>query len=204
MAEDYTTRALVKHALNIEDGVTSEDDYIDEKITAASRAIDLHCGRYFWLEPTASARIINPRGRVWRDADGDHLIVPDIGTTDGLIVEVGRGSTWTDITADVEAEPTDALDRDPPWPVTSLLRLGAGWSLGVYQRARITVRWGWPEPRNPAVGEAGLIQTIRFYKRKDSPEGVLGSAEWGSAIRMSRVDPDVAAMLENLVLPGLG
>lgn len=206
MAEgDYTTRALVKHALGIDLGDTVDDAFIDAKIVSASRGIDQYCGtgRKFWLDSTASARIINPNGRTWYDRDGEHLLVPDIGTTAGLIVEVGRGSDWTDITTSVEAEPVDALDLDPPQPITSLLYLSRSWPRSNRQRVRITARWG--APAQPAVvGEAALIQTIRLYKRKDSPEGVLGSAEWGGAIRMSRIDPDVAAMLEKLVIPGLG
>jgi hypothetical protein len=53
------------------------------------------------------------------------------------------------------------------------------------------------------IREATLIQALRLYKRKDSPEGVLGSAEWGT-VRVSRLDPDVAKLVESLVLPGFG
>jgi hypothetical protein len=44
---------------------------------------------------------------------------------------------------------------------------------------------------------------MRLYKRKDSPEGVLGTAEWGGPVRLSRVDPDVAALLTPFVIPGM-
>lgn len=203
MAEDYTTRALVKHALNIDSSNETEDDYIDGRITAATRAINTHCHRRFWLDTNPAARIINPHGRIWRDGEGYHLIVPDIGVVNGMIVEVGRGTGWTDITTQVEAEPTDALDRDPPRPVTSLLFLSGVLPLARNSRVRITTRWGWPAGIAD-VAEPGLIQTLRLYKRKDSPEGVLGSPEWGSAIRMSRVDPDVAEMLKDFVVPGIG
>lgn len=203
MASDYTTRALVKAALEIDSGSSSADDLIDAKITAASRSIDRYCNRRFYLDATVSARVINPKGRTWADNDGEHLMVADIGTDTGLIVETGRGSDWTAITANIETEPTDALELDPAEPITSLLYMSRYFVTRSNGRVRVTARWGWPAVPD-VVGEAALIQATRLYKRKDSPEGVLGSAEWGGAIRMSRVDPDVAAMLEKLVLPGLG
>lgn len=203
MASDYTTRALVKVALEIDSGDDREDAFIDAKITAASRSIDRYCGRRFYLDSAVSARVLNPKGRTWCDIDGEHLIVADIGTDTGLIVETGRGSDWTDITTNIETEPADALDLDPAEPITSLLYLRRYFVTRANGRVRVTAKWGWPAVPD-VVGEAALIQTTRLYKRKDSPEGVLGSAEWGGAIRMSRVDPDVAALLEKLVLPGLG
>lgn len=194
---DYTSLAAVKEALQIFD--TSQDALILTKIAAAEQQINDHCGRVFTLDDTPVARVINTRRRTWRDDDGDHLVVPDIGSAT-LTVEAGTpgGTSWTDITAQVEAEPVDAIDDDRP--VTSLLLIGhRRWPA----RARITTRWGWPAI--PAmVPEASTIQTIRLYKRKDSPEGVLGTTEWGGPVRMSRIDPDVQALLQNIVLPGVG
>jgi hypothetical protein len=191
----YTTPELVKESLN---EPTGREALITEKVLAASRSIDRHCGRRFWLDTTATARILNPRGRVVADREGSRLLVDDIGHLTGLVVELGSTTAgWTAITTLIEAEPTDAISKGEP--VTSLLYAGR-WLAG--PRVRVTARWGWPEIPQ-VVREATLIQALRLYKRKDSPEGVLGSAEWG-AVRVSRLDPDVAKMLETLVLPGLG
>jgi hypothetical protein len=189
----YTTLELVKESLN---EPTGRDSFVTEKILSASRSIDRHCGRRFYLETTATARIVNPRGRSVRDRQGDRLLVDDIGSATGLVAEVGSTAAgWTEVT--VEAEPTDALAKGEP--VTSLL-YGSRWS--AHDRVRVTARWGWPEVPQ-VVREAALIQAIRLYKRKDSPEGVLGSSEWGM-VRVSRLDPDVAKLVESLVLPGFG
>ncbi|MDX2921298.1 hypothetical protein PV370_25695, partial [Streptomyces sp. NE06-03C] len=67
---------------------------------------------------------------------------------------------------------------------------------------QVTARWGWPAVPDEIV-QATLIQAARLYKRKDSPEGVTGSAEWG-VVRLSRRDPDVWALIEHYVLPGFG
>lgn len=47
----------------------------------------------------------------------------------------------------------------------------------------------------PIVSEAAAIQSARILKRKDSPLGVAGGAEFG-VIRLARLDPDVAMMLQ--------
>jgi gp6-like head-tail connector protein len=195
---EYTTLALLKEALKITD--TDRDNLLNQAVSAASRGIDDHCGRRFYLDDTASARTYNPRRRIVRERDGDKLLVDDIGNVDDLLVEVGRGSTWTDITADIETEPENALTKGEP--VTALLRFSGCWPIFRDQRVRVTAQWGWPAVPD-VVAQAALIQAQRLFKRKDSPEGILGSAEWG-VVRLSRIDPDVQSLIANLVLPGVG
>ncbi|MFI2437405.1 phage head-tail connector protein [Streptomyces sp. NPDC018693] len=193
----YATLADLKSMITVTD--STRDSLLASKLAAASRSIDKTCGRRFWLDTTATARTINPGRRVVVDEDGSHLLVPDIGDTDGMIVEVGRGGTWTDITSQVEAEPTDALDQLEP--VTSLLRIGGSWPTGAGWRARVTTRWGFPAYPDVVV-EGTRILAARLFKRKDSPEGVLGSSEWG-VIRLSRTDPDVYGLIQSYILTGL-
>ena len=82
-------------------------------------------------------------------------------------------------------------------PVTELLSGWGGWP-GL--RVRVTARWGWPVvPRD--VSMATLLLANRLYLRKDSPEGVAGSSEWG-AVRLSRWDPDVEALISPYIMPG--
>lgn len=193
----YATLADLKESMKITD--TDRDSALARNLAAASRSIDMTTGRRFWLDPAPVARIINPKGRVTHDEDGWHLLTKDIGDLDGLVVQVGRTGAWTDITSQVEPEPTDALDELQP--VTSLLRIGGRWPSGGAERVRVTVRWGWPAISS-GVEQATLIQASRLAKRKDSPEGVLGSSEWG-VVRLTRRDPDVYGLIENLILPGL-
>jgi hypothetical protein len=152
------------------------------------------------LDTESAARVLNPRGNVVCDDEGSHLLVDDIGSLDGLTVEIGRGSDWSNITAGVEPEPTDALNKGEP--ITSLLHLLQPWQYATGQRVRVMAKWGWPAVPDVVV-TACLIQAQRLYKRKDSPEGVIGSAEWG-VVRVARIDPDVQANIQHLVLPGFG
>lgn len=193
----YVGLATMKDTFTITD--TDRDSLLVSKLAAASRSIDKTCGRRFYLDAAPKARVINPSRRLMRDEDGWHLLVPDIGDTTGMTVEVGRAGTWTDITAQVEAEPTDALDQLEP--VTSLLRIGGSWPAGGGWRARVTTRWGWPAYPDNVVEATGIL-AMRLFKRKDSPEGVLGSSEWG-VVRVSRTDPDVYGLIQSYILPGL-
>ncbi len=199
MANEYATLATLKNQLGIPETDDSRDGRLTRSLAAASRGIDRDTGRRFYLTDTPTARIINPLRRTYRDQDGDHLLTADIGSLTGLTVEVGAGPTFTDITQLVEAEPTDALDQG--LPITSLLRSGA-WPTGGGSRVRITARWGWPAVP-VEVEQATLLQASRLAKRADSPEGVTGSAEWG-VVRVSRIDPDVHALIKHFVLPAFG
>lgn len=193
----YATLDELKSGLKITD--TDRDTRLARNLASASRSIDKTCGRRFYLDPAPVARILNPKGRTVLDEDGWHLLTADIGDVDGLVVETGRTSAWSDITTQVEAEPTDALDQLKP--VTSLLRINGAWPQGGGQRVQVTARWGWPAVPDE-VHEATLLLANRLFKRTDSPEGVLGSSEWG-VIRVSRKDPDVYGLIETLILPGI-
>ena len=201
MAVDYTTLADTKSLLNIATSDTSSDVLLSRAIAAASRGIDRTTGRRFWLDPAPVQRVYNPHARVMNDDGGARILVDDIGTTVGMTVEYGSvGGGWSVIT-DVETFPDNALADGQP--ITSLIRPNSVWGWGdARARIRVTARFGWPAIPDEVV-QATQIQALRLYRRKDSPDGVTGSAEWG-VVRLSRIDPDVAALIEKLTLPGIG
>lgn len=197
----YTDLATLKQAVAIAD--SSRDALLELAIATASRWIDTACGRFFWLQDTATARTIDPTRRTYHRRDGNSLLIPDIGSLSGLVVEEGTArdvATWTTVDSGLYvAQPGDALDYGQP--VTELLKVYNVWTWTADGRVRITARWGWPAV--PAeITQAALILAARVFKRKDSPEGVMGAAEWGG-IRLTRTDPDVAAMIAPYKIPGL-
>ncbi|MFF6825048.1 phage gp6-like head-tail connector protein [Streptomyces longwoodensis] len=196
MANEYGSRAALKARLNIEPGDTSADTLLDSALGASSRGIERTTGRRFWLDATPVQRTYNPRGRIVRDTDGDLFLVDDIGSTTGLVVESGSGASWSAVTG-YETSPDNALADGKP--IMGLLRVGGTWDLAT-SRLRVTARFGWPSVPED-ITEAALIQATRLYKRKDSPEGIIGSAEWGVR-NLSRRDPDVWALIEPYTLPG--
>lgn len=198
MANEYADLVTMKNSLNIETADETRDALLGQALTSASRSIDSACGRRFHLDDEASARIYSPRGRTLSDDGGARLLCDDVGSLTDLAVETGTTGAWTAVT-DYETAPDNALVRGRP--VTALVRPSAAWAAGT-ERVRVTARWGWPEVPDDIV-QATLIQAARLYRRKDSPEGVTGSAEWG-VVRLSRRDPDVWALIEHFIAPGFG
>ena len=198
MAHEYGTLAVLKERLGIEASDTTRDATLSAALSAASRGIDKWTGRRFWLDDAPVQRVYRLANRVVHETDGDVLLVDDIGDVTGLTLESGAATSWTPITGSYETTPDNALADGRP--VTGLLRMGP-W--GVYRtRVRVTARFGWPAVPDD-ITEAALIQASRLYKRKDSPEGIIGSAEWGVR-NLSRRDPDVWALIEPYILPGFG
>lgn len=174
--------------------ITKDDDDValTRAITAACRQIDRKTGRRFYLDATATTRIFGVTGRL---TPNGVLLVDDIGSDDGLVVESGSASAWTATTA-YESGPENALTLG--WPVTELAATpGAYWA---GPQVRVTARWGWPEVPDD-ISMAALLLANRLYLRKDSPEGIAGGGEWG-AIRLSRWDPDVEVLVSPFILPG--
>ncbi|MFJ6645773.1 head-tail connector protein [Streptomyces sp. NPDC091290] len=196
MANEYVTLEELKAHLGVEADDTSRDVLLNRARVSASRSIDKTTGRRFWLDADPVQRVFNPRGRVVREDDGDLFLVDDIGDLEGLTVETGSGSSWSAVT-DYETSPDNALADGKP--IDGLLRPLGTWGSAT-ARLRVTAKFGWPAVPD-AVAEAALIQASRLYKRKDSPEGIIGSAEWGVR-NLSRRDPDVWALIEPFILPG--
>jgi hypothetical protein len=198
MATEYATRDELKQQLAIETDDDTRDALLDKALKAASRGIDRATGRRFWLDDTAKTRTYRLAGRVSCEADGDVLLVDDIGDTASMVVETGSGSSFAAFTG-YETTPDNAITDG--WPVTGLLRVNGSWGTST-ARVRVTAKFGWPTVPDD-IAEACLIQASRLFKRKDSPEGVMGSSEWG-VVRLSRRDPDVWNLIEPYLLPGFG
>jgi hypothetical protein len=199
MANEYGTVDELKTRLNIEPTDTSRDTLLTRSLGAASRGIERATGRRFWLDATPTVRTYNPRRRLVTEADGELLRVDDIGDVTGMVVEAGGNGTAFYTITDYETWPDNALADGEP--ITALLRPMNIWAIPI-TRIRITAKFGWPTVPDE-VTEAALIQATRLFKRKDSPEGIIGNAEWG-VVRLSRRDPDVWNLIEQFVLPGFG
>lgn len=193
MANEYATLDELKSLRRITD--TDDDTLLQNRLTRASRAIDDRCGRRFYADNTATARTYRVSDRVVVDDDGELLVVDDISSTTGLVVELGDGTTWTAFT-DYFTEPDNAIVRG--LAITGLRRDLNSWRLN--RRARVTAAWGWPAVPEPIV-EATLLLANRRFMRRDSPEGVAGWATDG-AIRVSRFDPDIEDLVAPYVIPG--
>ena len=70
--------------------------------------------------------------------------------------------------------------------------------VGIRKGVKIAGSWGYATLVPAQVREACLIQAARVFKRKDAPFGVTGIADLGELRMISKLDPDVEAMLAPL------
>lgn len=192
---DYATVAELRAHMSAETAGT--DTPFSTAITAASRAIDHHCGRQFGLTGSAVARVYTWGGE--RIEDQPALPIDDVQTSVGLVVEVG-GTALT-LSTDFDLWPWNAAADAKPW---THLVLRDGPAAGFNCDARgveITANWGWSSVPT-IVKQACLIQASRYYVRKDAAFGIAGSPENGNEMRLlERLDPDVASMLQAVRRP---
>lgn len=193
---DYATLAAVKNRMGITG--TDRDDELTGKITVASRRIDDDCGRRFWLDATASARVLGTSGRLVWSEDGEKLLTPDIGS-ETITVEIGVGSTWTEVDSSLW-ETGGYRPFDDGWTIEWITMIGGRWNVPAGQRVRITTKFGWPAVPAP-IGEACQLLTQRLARRRDSPDAIASYAE-GAVVRVSRYDPDYDALIRDYVLEG--
>lgn len=177
----YVTLAELKESLNVRD--TTRDDMLTRVIGAASRAIDSVCGRRFWLDPAATTLVHPTRGNTFPSGGRYVLIVPDIGDPSSIVIS---GRT---VTTNAGADGT---------PVATRLYSDGAWT---GDTVSITARFGWPYIPDE-IAQATLLMASKLFKRKDSPEGVIASTEWG-AIRVGRVDPDVQMLIGPYMIFGV-
>lgn len=181
-------------------GMTSADDALLENVaTAASRTVDHYCGRRFYLDTVVSAK----RYRM----SAPYVPIDDIGDLTGLVVETGStdGATWT-ATTNYDLEPLNGTMDGEAWAYESVVLYDCSsrwWRTRTRPVLRVTARWGWPAVP-AAVAQATVMMATRFFQRRTAWAGVAGFDASGVAVRLSKTDPDVAAMLDPYGPVGVG
>jgi hypothetical protein len=103
------------------------------------------------------------------------------------------GSTWN-VTTNYQAEPLNGITDGITFPTTRLRCTNAAtWPVrSGLQTVKVTGRFGFGSIPT-SVKQAEIMQAIRWFKRPDAPFGVTFGEMGG--LRVSRVDPDIVAML---------
>lgn len=192
----YCTLADVKAALRITD--TVDDTLLELAVESASRAIDAYCGRVFY-SMGSSARYF---------ATGDPYFCPidDLISITELATATTSNGNYDTIWAnyvngapgDYQLEPLNAdyPTDGVPSPTTGIR---ARWrylfpTIGGTAMVKVTGVWGWASIPTD-IKAATILQAMRFFKRNDSPLGVLSSPDLGYIRVGSRLDPDVELMI---------
>ncbi len=183
-----------------DDGKRLDQALLERAINAASRAVDRYCSRRFWRDASVTTR-------VYRATDGRSVWTDDISGTTGLVVATDPGGDGTYETAwtlgtDYAVEPLsdDAVAAGDVVTPYAFWRLAAVGTRVFFPRSsvgfpavQVTARFGWSAVPDDVV-MAAVLRAVALYKRKDAPHGVAGFGDFG-AVRLSRQDPDVVALL---------
>lgn len=184
IGDPYITVEELKTVMEVTS--TDEDVLIGRCVKAASRALERRSGwPTFWNTGTAVLRSVDTVGKVVpvRQTGYSKLLLrTGIASLSGFVV---TGNSTAALL------PGDALEEGRPF---DSIRLPYGSAFGSNGTLDITAVWGWPSVPDDIVF-AAQIQAHRFYRRKGSPEGVAGSAEWGIT-RIPALDPDILAILK--------
>ena len=185
----YVALSELKTALGISG--STEDDFLNLAIDSSEQSVDNLCGRYFTQDGSTSARTYR--------AQPYYAVTADISTATGLVVKTDTSAdgtfdtTWA--STDYQLEPLNNLAQSLP---ARYLRAVGSYTFPVYGAGlvsvEVTARWGWAAVPDP-VKQATLMLASRMFGRKASPMGVIGVGDFGP-VRISRSDPDVAALLE--------
>lgn len=186
----YATLAEVKAALRITDSV--DDSLIELAVESASRAIDTYTGRYFYNAGTASRIFIADSN--WYTVIDDAVSITEVATADDL--DANFRTVWD--SADYQKEPLNNVSGGiTGWPTTALRAVDDKVFPVNGQEAcvRVTGTWGWSAVPT-AIKKATIYQAARFFKRDESPLGVLSSPDLGFIRVGTKVDPDVAMLID--------
>jgi hypothetical protein len=156
---DYLTSVELRAVLR-DDGSDPDADstLLARAATAASRWVDRHCGRFFYLTTTPTIRYLRPAAAGLL-LPGDGAGTPTVETT------TDDGASWdTWAATDFVCEPTARFDAEP-W--TRIRAVGdLRFPMTLTQGARVTATWGWPAIPAPVV-QATQIAAVVFYRSRD-------------------------------------
>jgi hypothetical protein len=198
--QTYVSLAELRAEVGITDGTdTTDDTQLTAATQSASRAIDQECGRYFYLDASATVRYYTAEG-------GDYLRVDDIGSTTSLTIETDedddRDYDYAWASTDYDLEPYNAAAKGQPWTVIRTMPLGVYTFPTLRKGVKVTAKWGWPAV--PAdIKRACMIEAVRLYRRRDAPFGKTGSVETGMET-LPALDPDVKRLLAPYKRYGIG
>lgn len=183
---DYTTLAAVKHDLGIDVDDESDDDAITASIRAASRAIEKWTGTTFYA--VVETRIFATRDnfKVWTDR---------FTSVAGLVVKTGSGGVFSTTVADTGylLWPYNAASKGRAY--NRIDSPGGLFSVENRPTIEVTASWGWhylPED----VERAARLKAAELYRRKDSPESVVGALDETITRLYQHEDRDIVSLLK--------
>lgn len=191
----YTTLLTVKTALGIPVDERDDDFYLEATIESVSRMIDDHTGRRFYASTET---------RYYAPLSSDEIFVDDLLTVTTLKTDDNADGTFetTWATSDYHLLPFNAVTNGRPY--TRIETSGYGnysFPVGTKKAVQITGSFGYCTTANlpKPVAEVCKLQSIRLFKRKDAPFGVIAGGDMQQSMSIPDLDPDVKMLLSPYV-----
>jgi hypothetical protein len=190
ISQGYSTLAETKAALRITDSI--DDSLLEMAIESASRLIDAYCARSFYNAGTAARYFVADTD--WLTNIDDAISITQVATdtsADGDFDIIWQAT-------DYQLEPLNGRVDGLAVPYNGIRAIDSYtfpiW--GGEGLVKVTGTWGWSAVPT-AIKQATIIQASRIFKRLDSPLGVLSSPDLGFIRVGSRLDPDVAQLVDS-------
>ena len=201
----YTSVEELKDRLGIT--VTTADLSCQMAVQAAAKYVDRKCGRHFFQ--VTETRTFVPYS-IWEQPLDDLVSVTQLAVDfNGTGVFDQVWVQGTDYELNFDGYEFNLLSDGEPRPYTRarVINFAGGgrffpfvWPFSRLDRVQVQGTWGWPAVPL-AVKQATLQLAADFFKLKDAPFGVAGSADWG-LLRVPRQNPVIQELLAPYISPG--
>jgi hypothetical protein len=195
-AQEYASVEELKKTANLT-GTTYADQDIKLALSAASTAINIHCGRVFTLGTSET--------RNYYTVSSDYLLIDDATTVTAV---VANAVTLT-LTTDYYLEPVRVAKPGPPYdvlranPTNRMPGYGPFGMSSTWGPVAVTGTFGWPSVPT-TIKMATMILASRYVQRaRSAPFAILSFGDGGEAARLTRSDPDVAMLLSPYTRSGM-
>jgi len=187
----YATLAEFKAAVGITD--STDDGALQSVLDATDTLIDLYCDRKTGFGTASETRFYTAE-------DYQYVLTDDLVSVTTLQTDDDANgtyeTTWTSGTDYVLAPRNAALDGFPYTEIDTSVTWPRNFPKDVYLGVRVVGVFGFPSVP-AAVKQAEIIQAGAVWNSRTAPFGVIGSADLGGILRMSRaLHPEAALILE--------
>ena len=187
----YATLAEFKAAVGITDG--ADDGALQSVLDATDTLIDLYCDRKTGFGTATETRYYTAE-------DYEYVLTDDLVSVTTLQTDDDANgtyeTTWTVGTDYVLAPVNAALDGFPYTEIDTSVSWPRNFPKDVYIGVKVVGVFGFPSVP-AAVKQAEIIQAGAVWNSRTAPFGVIGSADLGGILRMSRaLHPEAALILE--------
>jgi hypothetical protein len=188
----YASLSEFKSAIGITD--STDDTPLQSVLDATDALIDLYCDRKQGFGTATETRYYN--ADAWDYVLIDDLVSVTTLTTDDL-ADGTYSTTWTAGTDYNLSPPNAALDGWPYTQIDASVTYPKNFPYDIYRGVKVVGVFGWPAVPQ-AVKQAALIQAGAVWMSRSAPAGVVGSADLGGLIRMTRaLHPEAQVLLES-------